>query len=76
MKIIERYIKLNEFNFKLNNISIKYSISKILFIIFKKDNIKNDTFYFTLLEFSMININSNGKIKIIYKKKNTIRLCF
>ena len=51
----------------------KYSISKILFINYKEGCNKNDTFYFTLLEFVMSNKKGD---KIIYEKKLSIDYIF
>jgi hypothetical protein len=60
-------------NFALVFDQFKYSISKILFCNFKKDNLKNDTFYFTLLKFIMTN---EKKDEIIYEEKLDIDYVF
>ena len=51
----------------------KYSISNILFVNFKEGQIKNDTFYFKILEFKMTN---RENVKIIYEKELDIDYVF
>ena len=51
----------------------KYSISNILFVNFKEGQIKNDTFYFKILEFRMTN---QENVKIIYEKELDIDYVF
>ena len=51
----------------------KYSISKILFINFKKNGEKDNAFYFNLFEFLMMNQSGN---KIIYEKELNINYYF
>ena len=60
-------------NFALVFDQFKYSISQILFSNFKKENIKNDTFYFTLLKFIMTNEKQD---EIIYEEKLNIDYVF
>jgi hypothetical protein len=60
-------------NFALVFDQFKYSISQILFSNFKKDNLKNDTFYFTLKKFIMTN---EKKDEIIYEEKLNIDYVF
>jgi hypothetical protein len=71
-------IILCKMDFKLDDFIIvfdqfKYSISKILFINFKKNGEKDNAFYFNLFEFLMMNQSGN---KIIYEKELKIDYLF
>ena len=60
-------------DFIVNLDKFKYSISKILFINFKELTVKDNAFYFTLLEFVTTNEKGN---QIIYEKEISIDYYF
>jgi hypothetical protein len=71
-------IILCKMDFKVEDFALvfdqfKYSISNILFVNFKEGQIKNDTFYFKILEFRMTN---KENVKIIYEKELDIDYVF